>query len=409
MQRIEAFRASKDRGGRRSRIGTEGAHGEVDGFIAAAAESAADVVHESAAGFVTDVCRHAIETHREDPLGELLSFGHSFSKLTYLATNNQNLLASSKASMEAEAEAITCAARRLGSEFVCAVRLIEEHRGKVVITGLGKSGFVAQKLAATMCSTGTPAVFLHPVDALHGDVGIYADGDPTIILSKSGTTMELLRLIPVLRGLNSKLIGILGNKASALAREMDVILDASVRAEADPFNLAPTASTAVATAVGDALALAVRHVRKLTPEHFAQLHPAGQLGRNLRVTVRKVMHSGAEVAWARADSSMREVILAMNRCPMGAACVGSPEEPLQGLITDGDLRRALQTIEDIRNVKAGDLMTASPVTVNPDATIQEAMSLMEDRPSQISVLPVVEDGRCVGLVRLHDLYQTDLF
>jgi len=321
----------------------------------------------------------------------------------------RDLLASGKASIQAEAEAIACAAPRLGKDFLCAVQLLEEHRGKVVITGLGKSGFVAQKLAATMCSTGTPAVFLHPVDALHGDVGIYADGDPTIIVSKSGTTLELLRLVPVLRGVNSKLIGILGNKTSALAREMDVLLDAAIRAEADPFNLAPTASSAVATAIGDALALAVRHARKLTPEHFAQLHPAGQLGRNLRVTVRQVMHAGDQVAWARAESSMREVILAMNKCPLGAACVGEPGAELEGLITDGDLRRALQTIDDIRVVKACDLMTLTPVTVDADATLQEALRLMEDRPSQISVLPVVEDTRCLGLVRLHDLYQTDLF
>jgi len=239
-------------------------------------------------------------------------------------------------------------------------------------------------------------------------VGIYADGDPTIILSKSGTTLELLRLLPVLRGMNSTLVGIVGNKTSPLAREMDIVLDASVRAEADPYNLAPTASTAVATALGDALALAVRQARQLTPQHFAQLHPAGQLGRNLRVTVRQVMHGGNEVAWASVESSMREVIIAMNRCPLGAACVGSSDGALQGLITDGDLRRALQTIDDIREVKAGDLMTLNPVTVSPDATLQDAMRMMEDRPSQISVLPVVEDERCLGLVRLHDLYQADL-
>lgn len=319
-----------------------------------------------------------------------------------------DVLAAGRCSMEMEAEAITCAARRIDGQFLCAVRLIQEHAGKVVVTGLGKSGFAAQKLAATMCSTGTPAVFLHPVDALHGDVGIYAQGDPTIILSKSGTTLELLRLIPVLRGLNSPLIGIVGNRTSPLGREMDILLDASVRAEADPYNLAPTASTAVATALGDALALAVRQARNLTPEHFAQLHPAGQLGRNLRVTVRQVMHSGDEVAWAGVDSSMRSVIIAMNRCPLGAACVQSADGELQGLITDGDLRRALQMNDDIRDVKAGDLMTARPVTVSPDATLREALQLMEDRPSQISVLPVVEGNRCVGLVRLHDLYRTEL-
>jgi arabinose-5-phosphate isomerase len=310
--------------------------------------------------------------------------------------------------METEAEAIACAARRLDDQFLAAVRLIEEHRGKIIVTGLGKSGFVAQKLAATLCSTGTPAVFLHPVDALHGDVGIYAAGDPTIILSKSGTTLELLRLIPVLRSLNSPLIGIVGNATSPLAREMDILLDASVRAEADPYNLAPTASTAVATALGDALALAIRHARNLTPEDFAQLHPAGQLGRNLRVTVRQVMHSGDEVAWASAASSIKSVIIAMNRCPLGAACVRGDDGELIGLITDGDLRRALEMNDDIREVTAGDLMTLRPVTVSPEATLRDALRLMEDRPSQISVLPVVEDSRCLGLVRLHDLYQTDL-
>jgi arabinose-5-phosphate isomerase len=319
-----------------------------------------------------------------------------------------DLIAAGRSSMEAEAEAIACAARRIDERFLDAVRLIQEHAGKIVVTGLGKSGFVAQKLAATMCSTGTPAVFLHPVDALHGDVGIYAAGDPTIILSKSGTTLELLRLIPVLRGLNSPLIGIIGNRTSPLGREMDILLDASVRAEADPYNLAPTASTAVATALGDALALAVRQARNLTPEHFAQLHPAGQLGRSLRVTVRQVMHVAEEIAWATAESSMKTVILAMSRYPLGAACVRGSEGELQGLITDGDLRRAFEINDDIREVKAGDLMTVHPVTVSPEATLQDALRLMEDRPSQISVLPVVEGNLCVGLVRLHDLYQTDL-
>ncbi len=310
--------------------------------------------------------------------------------------------------MESEAEAIACAAGRLDERFLTAVRLIQKHPGKIVVTGLGKSGFVAQKLAATMCSTGTPAVFLHPVDALHGDVGIYAAGDPTIVLSKSGTTLELLRLMPVLKDLNSPLIGIIGNRTSPLACAMDIVLDASVRAEADPYNLAPTASTAVATALGDALALAIRHARNLTPEDFAQLHPAGQLGRNLRVTVRQVMHGGDEVAWATAQSSMKSVIIAMNRCPLGAACVRSDEGDLLGLITDGDLRRALEINDDIREVKAGGLMTIHPVTVSPEATLQDALRLMEDRPSQISVLPVVEGNRCLGLVRLHDLYQTEL-
>lgn len=321
---------------------------------------------------------------------------------------SDSVVASGRASIVTEAEAIHAAASRLDESFARAVRLIGEHAGKIVISGLGKSGFVAQKLAATMCSTGSPAVFLHPVDALHGDVGICAPGDPAILFSKSGTTLELLRLVPVLRGLGCPLIGILGNSTSALARQMDIVLDASVRAEADPFNLAPTASTAVATALGDALALAVMQHRKLSHQDFAERHPAGQLGRNLRVTVREVMHEKNEVAWAAPNATMRAVIIAMNQCPLGAAVVVTADGALAGLITDGDLRRALRDNEDIRVIQAKDLMTTHPTAISPDASLQEAMRLMEDRPSQISVLPVVEDGRCVGLVRLHDLYQTEI-
>jgi arabinose-5-phosphate isomerase len=315
-----------------------------------------------------------------------------------------------RSAMLLEAEAIRLAAGRLDDRFLRAVDLLQRHAGKTIVTGVGKSGSVARKIAATLCSTGTPAVFLHPVEAFHGDLGIYAPGDPTIVISKSGTTAELVRLIPVLRQLESPLIGIVGNRLSPLGKAMDVLLDSSVRAEADPYNLAPTASTAVAAALGDALALAVMQARKLTPEHFAQRHPAGQLGRNLRVFVRDVMHSGDEVAWADSETSMRSVIIAMNRCPLGAACVLGPDGLLQGLITDGDLRRALQNNDDIRLVRARDVMTADPVTVAPDTVLQDALRLMEDRPSQISVLPVVDaaGGRCLGLVRLHDLYQSDL-
>lgn len=307
--------------------------------------------------------------------------------------------------METEAEAITVACRRLDDGFARAVELVRRHTGKIVVTGLGKSGLAARKLAATLCSTGTPAVFLQPVDALHGDVGIYAAGDPTIFLSKSGTTAELLRLIPVLREFASPFLGILGNPSSPLAGEMDIVLDASIRAEADPYNLAPTASAAVAAAIGDALALAVMQARGGTLEDFARRHPAGQLGRNVRFTVRQVMHSGAEVAWAGPGDSIQSVIIGMNRCPLGAACVVGPDTQLLGLITDGDLRRALQNDDDIRLICARQLMTAQPVTIDPDATLQAALQLMEDRPSQISVLPVVGNSRCLGLVRLHDLYQ----
>lgn len=309
--------------------------------------------------------------------------------------------------LEIEAEAIALAARRVDEEFVRAVQLMLNHHGKIMVTGVGKSGIVARKIVSTMRSLGTPAVFLHPVEAAHGDLGIYAPEDPTIFISKSGTTAELTRLLPILREFRSPLIGILGNTMSPLAAEMDIIIDASVRQEADPNGLVPTSSTAVAMAIGDALAIALMEARKFGPEEFAALHPGGQLGRNLRVTVEDAMHTGEEVAWAAPSDSLREVIIRMSRRPLGAACVVDASGHLHGLITDGDLRRALEKYEDIRGLQAEDIMTPHPVVARPGMTLREALRLMENRPSQISVLPVVEEesGRCAGLLRLHDIYQ----
>ena len=318
-----------------------------------------------------------------------------------------DLLACGRAAMEAEAEAIQIAARRLDARFKRAAELILQHDGKIVVTGIGKSGRVAQKIVATFSSTGTPAVFLHPAEAVHGDLGVYAPEDPTIMISKSGATAELLRLVAVLRDFRSPLIGIIGNASSPLASQVDVLLDASVRAEADPQNLAPTSSSAVALALGDALAVAVMQARRFTPEEFAVYHPAGQLGRNLELTVRSVMHGGEQTAWARAEDSLRSVVISMTRRPLGAACVIDEEGRLAGLITDGDLRRALERHEDIRPLRAADIMTTTPSTIGPEARLHEALRLMEDRPSQIYVLPVVEPEtrRCLGLIRLHDIYR----
>ncbi len=308
--------------------------------------------------------------------------------------------------MEAEADAIATAARRLDARFSRAVELIFQHPGKIVVTGIGKSGRVAQKLVATLSSTGTPAVFLHPAEAVHGDLGVYAPADPTIMISKSGATAELLRLVGVLRDFRSPLIGILGNMSSPLASAVDIVLDASVRAEADPNNLAPTSSAAVALALGDALALAVMQARSFTPEDFAVYHPAGQLGRNLELAAAEVMHEAGDTAWAKPGDSLRSVVIAMTRHPLGAACVIDEEGRLAGLITEGDLRRALEKHDDIRQLCAADIMTRTPAMIGPDARLHEALRLMEDRPSQIYVLPVVDPatGRCLGLLRLHDIY-----
>jgi arabinose-5-phosphate isomerase len=215
----------------------------------------------------------------------------------------------------------------------------------------------------------------------------------------------LQALVPLLRQFRSPLIGILGNTVSPLAAQMDVLLDASVEREADPNNLAPTASAVTALALGHALAIALMTARNFTPEEFGRFHPGGQLGRNLKLSVRAAMHTGNEAAFVAPETSLKEVIIAMTRRPLGGACVVAGDGSLAGLLTDGDLRRALTKHDDIRQLCARDVMTASPVTVSPDATLGQALELMERRRSQISVLPVVDEGgRAVGILRIHDIY-----
>lgn len=309
--------------------------------------------------------------------------------------------------MEVEAAAISLAATRLGDNVRQTVELILEHPGKVVTSGVGKSGQVAQKLAATFCSTGIPAVFLHAGDAAHGDLGVLAPGDRCLLVSKSGATPELVRLVPVLRQAQSPLIGIIGDPNSPLARAVDILFDASVTQEASGNHPVPTASTAVAMAIGDALAVALMQARNFTLEDFGRNHPGGQLGRNLQLHVRTAMHRGDEVAWVLRSDSLKSVVIAMTRRPLGAACVVTEDGKLEGLITDGDVRRALEAHDDIRQLSAAEIMNARPVVVTPEARLGEALALMENRPRQISVLAVVEEagGRCVGLLRLHDIYQ----
>lgn len=322
-----------------------------------------------------------------------------------MQSEKQEWLSAARAAIEIEAASLARAAARLDEELIRAVDTILAHPGKIVVTGIGKSGHIARKIVATLCSTGTPAVFLHPAEAVHGDLGIYTPGDPTVLLSKNGSSRELLALVPILRELHSPTIGILGGTGSPLARQMDVVLDASVEREADPYNMAPTASAVTAMALGHALAIALMCARQFTPREFSRFHPGGQLGRNLLLAVREAMHSGEEVAMVPPGASLKEVIVAMTRRPMGGACVVAADGTLAGFITDGDLRRALTTHDDIRELRAEDAMTRAPVTIGPDATLGDALERMERRPSQISVLPVVDEaGRAMGLLRLHDVY-----
>src|SRR5437762_3339787 len=233
----------------------------------------------------------------------------------------QEWLAAARTAVEIEAAALSRAAARLDGELIRAVDLILAHPGKVVVTGIGKSGHIARKIVATLCSTGTAAVFLHPAEAVHGDLGIYTPGDPTVIISKNGSSAELQALVPLLRQFRSPLIGILGNATSPLATQVDVILDASVEREADPNNLAPTASAVTALALGHARAIALMVARNFTPEEFGRFHPGGQLGRNLKLCVREAMHLGDESARVMPEATLKEVIIAMTRHPLGAACV----------------------------------------------------------------------------------------
>jgi len=315
-----------------------------------------------------------------------------------------------QASLEIEARAIETASTRLDGSLTLAVEIILNHPGKVMVSGIGKSGHIAQKIAATFCSTGTPSVFMHPAEALHGDLGVYTPGDPTVLVSNSGTTGELVRLIPILRQFQSQLIAIVGNLNSVLCREADVVLDSRVTTEADPLGIVPTASAIVALALGDALAAALMYARGFTEQEFVRFHPGGQLGRNLWLHVLDVMHRVNEVAWVGPETPLREVVIAMTEHPLGATCVVDGDFRLLGLITDGDVRRALQIYEDIRPLQAKHVMTTHPVSVFSNATLKEAIRLMEERPSNLGVLPVQdpESNCCLGLIRIHDIYQANL-
>ena len=319
-------------------------------------------------------------------------------------------LHAARALLRAEAEALAELASRLDDTFTQAVELIVAHRGKVVLCGVGKSGLIAQKIAATLCSTGTPAIFLHAADAVHGDLGILQPGDPVILISRSGSTAELVRLVPVLRTFQSPLLAIVGNMQSPLAAQADIVLDIGARPEADPLGLVPTTSALLTLALGDALAAALMTKRGFAATDFARFHPAGQLGRNLLLTVGEAQQPLERCAVLAATDSLREAVIAMTRHPHGAACILGADGVLAGLITDGDLRRALSRGVDLNTATAGEVMTKNPVRAHPAMPLGEAARIMEDRPSQISVLPVTDPvtQRCVGLLRIHDIYQAGL-
>lgn len=287
-----------------------------------------------------------------------------------------------------------------------AVELLQKslsQDGKIVVTGVGKSGKIGQKIAATLSSTGSLAVFLHPTEGLHGDLGLVRRNDAVLALSYTGNTEELVRLLPSLKSLRVPLIAIGGNAQSKLAQNADVWLDGFVHQEACPHNLAPTSSTTLALALGDAIAVALMQVRGFDAGSFARNHPGGSLGNRLNLKVSDVMHSGDSVPQLGLQASMDEVIVTATKYRMGAVLVVT-DGKLEGIITEGDIRRALQHREKFFSFRASEVMTRQPVTVEPDTLAKEALDLMENRPSQISVLPVVDSqGKVKGLVRVHDI------
>jgi arabinose-5-phosphate isomerase len=310
--------------------------------------------------------------------------------------------------LETEAAAILALVERLDERFERAVHLLRDCRGRVILTGMGKSGLICRKIAATLASIGTPSFFLHPAEAIHGDLGVIQRDDVIVALSYSGETGEILQLLETIRRLGAKLVAVTGAPASSLAQAADVALDCSVAEEACPLNLVPTASTTAALAIGDALAMTLLVEKGFRQEDFANLHPGGKLGKRL-MRVDALMHAGRQCPLVRPDTRMRDVIYEMSSKQLGMTCVVDGDEGLLGIITDGDLRRQMERTADVLTLTAGDVMTRGPITV-PRATLAvEALNIMEQR--KITSVVVVEDGgrQVAGVVQIHDLWRTQLF
>ncbi len=298
---------------------------------------------------------------------------------------------------------------RLGEAYSQAADRLSGLSGNVLALGVGKSGHAADKVAATLRSVGVPALYLSASDSLHGDLGVVGPDDAALLFSKSGGTRELLELIPHLRSMGVTLIAIVGTPDSPIAREADIVLDASVQREGCPLDAAPMASVLAAQAMGDALAAAVMRARGFSAEDFARLHPGGALGARLTLSVADVMRRDAELPRVEVAATLKDAVLEITRTGYGAVCVSGDDNRLAGFLTDGDIRRALIATDDISKVAVADLMTRSPVTVSPGVPLSQALLLMEDRAKSLLTAPVVDnEGRCVGLLRLHDAVQAHL-
>lgn len=317
----------------------------------------------------------------------------------------EQMLEQARNTLQMEADAILELVHRVDEHFSAAVAMILDCPGRVVITGMGKSGIIGRKMAATFASTGTPSFYLHPAEGIHGDLGMVTESDVVIALSNSGETGEVLHILPSLRRIGAKLIAMVGNAESSLAKNSDITLDVGVSQEACPLGLAPTSSTTAALAYGDALALALLSKRKFTASQFAVFHPGGSLGRKLLLTVEDIMHSGADNPVVNGATTVQDALFVITDKGLGAVSVVDDNEIMIGVLTDGDIRRGLSKGIDFLQRPVTELMTRAPKTITKDKLAAQALHLMESNsPKPITVLPVIdEERRVIGLLHMTDL------
>lgn len=322
-------------------------------------------------------------------------------------THTSNHIAIGKRTIKMELDAINALSDRIDDTFQHACELIQQCSGKVVVTGMGKSGHIANKIAATLASTGTPAFFVHPGEASHGDLGMITKNDVVIAISNSGNSAEINAILPLLKRLHIPLISMTGNKTSGLAQAANVNLDVSVECEACPLDLAPTSSTTVTLVMGDALAVALLEAKGFTAEDFAFSHPGGALGKRLLLKVADIMQQGQRIPHIATDATLNQALLEMTQKGLGMTTILNADGTLAGIFTDGDLRRTIDSGSDIRDIRINDVMNTTPRTIKPSILAAEALGIMEEK-SITSLVAVDDQQQPIGVIHLHDLLRAGL-
>ncbi|KUO58737.1 D-arabinose 5-phosphate isomerase [bacterium BRH_c32] len=324
-----------------------------------------------------------------------------------LSQEEKSIIAKGKQVIEIEGKAVLSLSDRIDENFLKAVNIIFHSKGRVILTGMGKSGLIARKIVATLNSTGTAALYMHPTDALHGDLGMVRKQDVVVLLSKSGHTEELLNLLPILKRIKVKLIGLIGNQESKLAKSCDVVLNVRVDEEACPHDLAPTSSTTATLAMGDALAVTLLDLRGFTAQDFAMLHPGGSLGKRLSLRISEIMIAGKDVPIVKTSTSLKDTILTITSKRLGMTCVVNNKKELEGIVTDGDIRRLLEKTLEFKDLKAVDVMSKNPKTITDDYLASFALQQME-KFKITSLIVTNKKLQPIGVVHLHDLVKLGL-